>query len=144
MKIRRRIRLLICLAVTIVLGLASRMEEIGLPQFLTTNAGDALWTMAVYWSLAGIWPRASRWRIAWSAGLISLGVEISQLIDVRWLNEIRQTLPGRLLLGRGFDSADLVRYAIGAVLASWIDGLALANGATHREVKSPAPPENEA
>lgn len=47
-------------------------------------------------------------------------IEFSQMIDVAWLNALRQT-PLRLLLGQGFLMSDLLCYVVGAVLAFVLD-----------------------
>lgn len=134
---QRRIPLAICLGLTIACGLVSRAAGLGLPDVLTHHAGDVLWTVAVYWSLALVWPTAPRWRIALTALVISFAVEFSQLLDVPWLNAVRQTLPGRLLLGRGFVWADLGRYTVGAGLAILIDRPMWFPAGQHKTGKGP-------
>lgn len=120
---RRRSRLALgaALVVVIGLGLGSRVFAASLPGGVAANAGDALWTVAVYLSLALVAPLWSPLRLGTLAFGISLGVELSQLVDVAWLNGLRGTLPGRLLLGAGFLWADLLRYLIGAVGATALD-----------------------
>lgn len=106
---------------TIALGLGSRADFRWLPSFLREHAGDALWTVAAAWALAWAMPGARPWRVALLALALSAGVELSQLIQAQWLVELRGTLPGRLLLGSGWDTLDLARYAVGAALALAID-----------------------
>ncbi len=105
----------------IALGLASRSGSPLIPSWLARNAGDALWTMAVYGVLAWLWPRAKATHLAWGALAISFAVECSQLVSAQWLAELRRTLAGRLLLGQGWQSADLLRYGAGAALAYAFD-----------------------
>ena len=45
-------------------------------------------------------------------------VEISQLYQVQWLNNIRMTTPGRLVLGQGFLWGDIISYTIGITIAA--------------------------
>lgn len=118
---RRRIWLILGLLIVIPLGLATRKWGAELPDFIADNAGDALWTMAVYLSLGICRPQWSPLKLGCLALLISFGVEFAQLIDVDWLNSMRKTLPGRLLLGTGFLWIDLVRYVFGAVIVAKID-----------------------
>ncbi len=54
----------------------------------------------------------------------ALFVELSQLIHWGWLDALRSTLPGRLVLGQGFLASDLVCYAVGVAMAFAIDWLA--------------------
>ena len=44
---------------------------------------------------------------------IAFSVELLQLYHTPWLNAIRDTLPGRLVLGQGFLFSDLLCYTIG-------------------------------
>jgi hypothetical protein len=120
---RSRIAYSIALLVTIVLGLASRKYASNLPNFLADNAGDALWTVAIYLAIAIVFPKWPPLRIGLIAFAISVAVELGQLIDVGWLNSIRRTTLGSLLLGHGFLWVDLVRYFVGAVAATVLDRL---------------------
>ena len=122
-KPRNRLLLGLVLGLVIILGLASRKFGVQLPSFLASNAGDALWTVAVYLALALVVPRCSPIKLGLIAFGISLAVELSQLVDVAWFNAIRKTLPGRLLLGSGFLWIDLLRYFFGALLATAVDSL---------------------
>jgi hypothetical protein len=120
-KARSRLRLTIALSIVIVLGLSSRKFADSLPAFIADHAGDALWTVAIYLALAFLAPRWPPLKLFLLAFGISIAVELSQLIDVAWLNALRDTLPGRLLLGVGFLWIDLVRYFCGAAFAFTID-----------------------
>ena len=120
---RNRVFLGIALAVVIVLGLGSRKFGEFLPTFLAAHSGDVLWTVAVYLSLAMLAPKWSLAKLGLLAFGISVAVELSQLVDLDWLNAIRKTLPGRLLLGSVFLWIDLLRYFTGAVLATVLDWL---------------------
>ncbi len=122
---RSRIVLATVLVVVIVLGLGSRRFGEFLPDFLAANAGDALWTMAVYLVLAVLAPGWPPLKLGLFAFGISLAVESSQLLDTPWLNAIRNTIPGRLLLGAGFLWIDLLRYSIGALASTALDRLLL-------------------
>lgn len=111
--------------VVIALGLGSRKFASLLPHFIADHAGDALWTAAVYLTLAIAFPKWSPCRLGILSFGVSVMVEFSQLIDASWLNAIRATLPGKLLLGAGFLWIDLVRYLVGAVTATTLDWLML-------------------
>ena len=120
-KPRSRLALTIALAIIIPLGLSSRKFSDQIPAFLADHGGDFLWTIMIYLGLAFLAPRWSPLKLFGFAFGISVAVELSQLIDVAWLNALRKTLPGRLLLGAGFLWIDLLRYFCGALLAFAID-----------------------
>lgn len=118
---RSRILTAFLLLLTIALGLASRCYTPALPSFIAAYAGDALWAAMVFWIAAFIRPRANTRTLAAVALGVSFAVELSQLYQAPWINEIRGTRLGALALGHGFLWSDLVCYAAGVALASAVD-----------------------
>ena len=118
---RSRLRLVAFAALTIVLGLASRQFPDRLPSVVALYAGDTLWATLMFWLLALGRPSASTAAIAAAALLISVAVELSQLVHVGWLNAIRANPFGALVLGQGFLWSDLLCYAVGVALAAALD-----------------------
>lgn len=55
------------------------------------------------------------------AFLFSFFIEFSQLYQADWINQIRATTLGGLVLGYGFLYADLVSYSIGISAAFALD-----------------------
>jgi hypothetical protein len=109
-----------CLAVAIAViaaGLASRRFAWLFPAALGKYPGDALWAAMVYWGWAMVVPRLAAPRLAALALATSFAVEFSQLYHTPWLDAVRATVPGHLVLGSGFGWIDLVAYAVGVVLA---------------------------
>jgi hypothetical protein len=102
-------------ALTIVAGLASR--AVPLPWWLAKNAGDALYATMIYFAVGFALPRASTVRVAIAALAWCFAVEGLQAVHVGWLDRVRATLPGRLVLGQGFHAFDLVCYVVGVALA---------------------------
>ena len=103
------------LALTIAAGLTSRRWP--LPGVLAEHLGDALYAMAACWAFALLRPRWGARRYA-VAGFSASGlVELSQLWHPAWLDAIRRTRAGALLLGWGFQWTDMVAYALGALAA---------------------------
>ena len=86
-------------------------------------AGDTLWSMAVYWTLAIAWPRTGYVRRGLLALGIAVAVEVSQLFHPAWLDAIRRTRAGGWLLGFGFLWSDLACYAVGVAAAVALDRL---------------------
>lgn len=84
--------------------------------WLRDRSGGAAYV--VFWTLAfaAIKPRASAWRIAFTIFLVTCGLEFLQAWHPAWLDAIRRTLPGRLILGTTFDRFDFPPYAVGGVL----------------------------
>ena len=71
------------------------------------------WALLVYWLWGWLFPRASIGQIAVLAGTFSLLIEISQLIQTPWLQELRQIKLIALVIGHGFLWSDLLCYAVG-------------------------------
>ncbi|WP_458119035.1 ribosomal maturation YjgA family protein [Paenibacillus sp. Z6-24] len=106
---------------TILLGLASRRYEAVLPGWIAAHAGDALWAAMIYWGLRLLtWPRRP-FLAAIGALLFSYFIECSQLYQAEWINRIRDTTLGALILGHGFLFADLWRYTAGVCIALVLD-----------------------
>jgi hypothetical protein len=118
-----RVRLLYWLAVFIVviLGLSSRVYSESLPEFIALHFGDALWASMIYFAVRSLFVKRNFY---WAVGISLLfccGIEFSQLYQADWINRIRATYLGALILGKGFLSVDLLRYSIGIVVSLWID-----------------------
>ncbi len=109
------------IAATIAGGLALRLMPIGLPVAVTKYGGSLLWAAMVYWIVTAVRPRWSPVRAALVAGGIAFAVEAFQLVHWPPLDAFRRTLPGALLLGRVFATADLVAYAVEIGLAWRLD-----------------------
>ncbi len=108
-------------AVTIALGLGSRAIARELPWWLAKNAGDVLYATMVMFGCAVLAPRARTVVLAVVALAWCFAVEFAQLYQPPWLEAVRATLPGRLVLGQGFHAFDLACYAIGIALAIVVD-----------------------
>ncbi len=113
---RRPVIQLGLLVVTILLGLGSRRYASALPTIVSTYAGDTLWALALFWFLGLILARMSTARVAAVALGLSLLVELSQLYHAPWIDSVRRTTIGGLILGFGFVWSDLACYAAGVGL----------------------------
>jgi glycopeptide antibiotics resistance protein len=107
--------------ITIVLGLASRKFSHFLFPFLAENAGDVLWAMMVYFGFRFLFMKKSMLTAIFLSFLFSFSIEFSQLYQEEWVNQIRGTLLGGLILGKGFLTVDLIRYTFGIILAPSFD-----------------------
>ncbi|MCB1099795.1 MAG: DUF2809 domain-containing protein [Verrucomicrobiae bacterium] len=117
---RSRIVCILLIGVIIPMGLATRSLP-WLPEFVRSEAGDALWAAMVYWGFALVFPQMPVWAVAACAAAFSLGIELSQLSSHPLLVQARSTRLGALVLGHGFLWIDLLRYAVGVALAVVLD-----------------------
>jgi uncharacterized protein DUF2809 len=105
-------------AITVAAGLAVHYTTAGLAPAVRDVVGDALWAMMIFW-IAGIFnPRARVASRAAAAVAVCFAVEASQLLGMKWLIAVRNTTPGHLVLGNGFDPRDLVAYSAGVAIAA--------------------------
>lgn len=109
----KRLLYLAAAVIVVMLGLASRRFRGELPTFLGTYSGDTLWALMMYLLVSTVIPGRTIVTRALLAMGISTLVEISQLYHAPWINAIRQTPLGGLVLGFGFLWSDLVCYAVG-------------------------------
>lgn len=107
--------------VVVVLGLGTRSGHGAVPAFVASYGGDTLWAVCAYLAVCFVAPQWSACRVAVTAGLVALLVETSQLYKGPWIVALRETLPGRLVLGQGFLPSDLVCYAVGVIVAYAFD-----------------------
>jgi hypothetical protein len=118
-----RFRYVAAALLTIVVGLGVHLGGSFIPPAARDVAGDALWATMMLWWISAVSPRS---RLVTRAGIalgISWLVELSQLYHAPWLDAARSVTLGRLVLGTGFDTRDLVAYAGGVALGCLIDGL---------------------
>jgi hypothetical protein len=106
---------------TILLGLLSRSDLVNWPEFVTLYVGDFLWALLVYWLFSIIGLNWNQKIVVLSALAFAFSIEISQLYHPPWLEEIRHTRLGGLVLGFGFKWSDLVAYTMGIVFGAFIN-----------------------
>lgn len=107
--------------IAIVLGLSSRRYSYVLPDVISNNFGDILWASMVYFGFRFMLMKR---QLAWAVSLgviFCFGIEFSQLYQAEWIIELRKTVVGSLILGRGFLTIDLLRYVIGIAIAFGVD-----------------------
>jgi hypothetical protein len=116
--IRTRITFFLCAVAVTVVGLASRRYQAVLPEFVGEYAGDTLWALMLFLLVSTLLAG----RIVMSRVTISLVlaflVEISQLYHAPWIDSIRNTTLGGLVLGFGFLWTDLVCYTVGILIGA--------------------------
>ena len=116
---RRRRLVAVALAAVVALGLLSR--RFPWPGMLAEHTGDALYATAAFGLFALFAPAARTRTLGLAAFGFATAIEIAQLLDWPWLQTLRSHRLGALLLGQGFQWADLVAYAVGAGLGCVAD-----------------------
>lgn len=124
MRQRSRAWLAAGMALVVGAGLASRAWPWLLPHILGSYPGDALWASLVFLAIAFLRPGMDGGRLALIALAVSFAVEAAQLYQAPWINAVRATTPGHLILGQGFDWLDLCAYTVGVASAFLVDRLA--------------------
>ncbi|MFB6728475.1 DUF2809 domain-containing protein [Bacillus mobilis] len=99
--------------IVIILGLSSRKFAFALPALLNDYLGDALWALMIFIGFGFLFPKIETKKLAFISLLFCYGIEVSQLYHAEWLDSIRATTLGGLVLGYGFLWSDLVAYTIG-------------------------------
>jgi len=112
---------IILIALACLLGIGSRRYVHALPGFIAAYAGDTLWALAAFLGFGVLLPRASTRTIAVLAMAFSVAIELSQLYHAPWIDSIRHTTIGGLILGFGFLWSDLACYSLGVGLGAVIE-----------------------
>ncbi len=122
-KLRRRDPLvqIILIALASVLGIGSRRYAHALPGLLAAYAGDTLWALAAFLGVGLILPRAPTRTVAMLAMSFFVAIELSQLYHAPWIDSIRHTTLGGLILGFGFLWSDLACYAVGVGFGVFVE-----------------------
>jgi len=116
MQFRKRLPYVGLVFLIILLGLLSRQFAV-----IPVSTGDALWATMIFFIVRFFLVDTRANSVAWIGLLICYLVEFSQLYQQPWINNLRQTLPGRLILGQGFLWSDLIAYAVGIFIAYLMD-----------------------
>jgi hypothetical protein len=116
---------MLAILTTIILGLSSRKFSDLLPAFIAQNAGDVLWAMMVYFGFRFLLVCKSLGTALTLSFLFSYIVEFSQLYQSDWINQMRGTVLGALILGKGYLTVDLIRYGAGIIFATVLDKVTL-------------------
>lgn len=120
---RNRLSYFATVILTMALGLLSRKFGTYLPEIMNTYLGDALWALMIYQFVAIIFYKREIKQIALFAITFCYLIEISQLYHAPWINNIRNTILGGLILGFGFLWTDILAYTMGVsfgLLVEWL------------------------
>jgi hypothetical protein len=115
-----RLHYFILALATLLVGYFSRQNTEG-GTFIHDYAGDALWAGMIYFGFRFLFLNAPLKTSFLYTLLFTYFIEISQLYQADWLNAIRHTQLGGLVLGFGFLWSDIVMYFIGILLTFILD-----------------------
>ncbi|HEB4952098.1 TPA: DUF2809 domain-containing protein [Bacillus cereus] len=110
---RNRVVYALVTIVVIILGLSSRKFAFALPHLLNDYLGDALWALMIFTGFGFLFPKTEKKKLAFISLMFCYGIEASQLYHAEWIDSIRATTLGGLVLGYGFLWSDVVAYTIG-------------------------------
>jgi hypothetical protein len=115
---RQRGRSLALIAILVPLGLGTKVYHGPAQAWVHDSAGDVMYAAFCFFALQAAAPRIPVWRAAVVVTAFCAVVEFTQLLHSPGLDAFRATPFGHLLLGSGFEVADLGWYALGATLAA--------------------------
>lgn len=118
---RKRVHFALLVFLAILLGLTSRKFPTIFTSHLAFYLGDTLWALMVFFMMGFIWQRKKTINVGILALVFSYGIELSQLYQAPWINSIRHTTLGGLILGYGFLWSDLICYSIGILLGMCLE-----------------------
>ena len=107
----------------IYLGLLSRRMAAYLPAIINLFLGDSLWALMIYLLIRMVFKSWTAKKAVLIGILFCFLIEFSQLYHAGWIDMIRRTTLGGLILGYGFSWSDLVAYIIGIGFGITIDCL---------------------
>lgn len=110
---RNRFIYLLATLLVIALGLLSRRYAILLPYSVNTYLGDALWALMIFLLAGFVFCQKKTSIVALLSLLFCYTIEISQLYHAFWIDQLRNTTLGGLILGFGFLWSDILAYSIG-------------------------------
>lgn len=116
-----RLRYLFMIFIVICLGLLSRRMSDYIPDIIDLFLGDLLWALMVYLMSRALFINWSARKIVLIGILFCFTIEFSQLYHGDWIDMIRRTTLGGLILGYGFLWSDLIAYLLGIGSGAAID-----------------------
>ncbi|UEG53063.1 DUF2809 domain-containing protein [Mucilaginibacter daejeonensis] len=118
--LKKRLIYALLIITVIIAGLASRRVT-AIPLWI----GDLLWALMVYLIVRFLFIRSTIKKVAVISLAFCFAIEFSQLYHAPWIDALRQTLFGKLVLGSGFLWGDLLAYMAGVAIGVISEYLAL-------------------
>jgi hypothetical protein len=127
---RNRIIYALLFLLSIGSGLVSRKINFLFPESINLVLGDAIWAMMIFVAVGFVCQKWSIIQVALAALIFCYAIEISQLYHEPWIDGIRSTTIGGLVLGFGFLWTDILAYSIGIFIAALLEYLILKSSQT--------------
>ncbi|MEA3497140.1 MAG: DUF2809 domain-containing protein [Bacteroidota bacterium] len=121
LKISNRIYYFVIIVLASLLGILSRKYSAQLPFFIAEYTGDTMWALAVFFVFRLVFNNKKSISIAFYSLIFSVVIEVSQIYKANWVDTIRQTTIGGLILGFGFLWSDIFCYLCGILIALFIE-----------------------
>ena len=107
----KRIIYALLVLIVIALGILSRKVTV-----IPLIVGDILYAVMMFLLIRFLLIQFRYWKVALISLSICYFIEISQLYRAPWINQIRNTTFGALVLGNGFLWSDMIAYTIGTAI----------------------------
>ena len=116
----RRTRLIAAVAACVLVpaGLSTKAVP---SAWVRGYAGDILIALFLAFCVRGLAPRRSAGFVVCAVGIYSVLVEISQCYHAPWIDSLRRTFPGAIVLGTTFQWMDLACYGAGLAVYTVFD-----------------------
>ena len=99
------------------LAIATRTHPQWFPFLIAKYGGDTIWAGMFLFFMRIFFSRMKLWKLALICYVLGVADELLQLYHAPWIESIRQTRIGGLILGFGFLWSDIICYAVGIVIA---------------------------
>jgi CubicO group peptidase (beta-lactamase class C family) len=120
---RKRSRYAVAAAVVIGVGLFWRSGFVSLSSFTAKYGGDALWALVVFLGFGFLFRCVSTLRIALVSVCFAWSLEFLQLYHAPWIDSLRASQLGHLILGSTFNGPDFLAYAFGIAIGAFAEKL---------------------
>jgi hypothetical protein len=118
MKIKRNIIYIMLMIIIIFLGIVVRKKSAYFPYIVNLYLGDILWALLIFLGFSFLMEKKGLKIVIFLSLLFCYGIEISQLYHAEWIDAVRGTTLGGLVLGYGFLFSDLVSYTVGILFGA--------------------------
>ncbi len=99
------------------LALATRKHPAWFYPFIAEYGGDIIWAGMFLFFLRIFFGKVDLWKLALVNYALGVADEVLQLYHAPWIEALRKTRLGGLILGYGFLWSDVLCYAAGTLLA---------------------------